>query len=41
MSRYIVSAIGGQKDSFVILGFVSFAAFIQIFASLLSDLMIV
>lgn len=41
MSRYIVSAIGGQKDSFVILGFVSFAAFIQIFASLISDLMIV
>ncbi|ATG97247.1 oligopeptide ABC transporter permease OppB [Mesoplasma lactucae] len=41
MSRYIVSAIGGQKDSFVILGFISFAAFIQIFASLISDLLVV
>lgn len=41
MGRYIVSAVSGQKDSFVILGYVSFAAFITIFSSLISDLLMV
>ncbi|ATZ18891.1 oligopeptide ABC transporter permease [Williamsoniiplasma somnilux] len=41
MARYIVAAIGGTKDSFVILGYVSFASFITIFSSLISDLFLV
>lgn len=41
MGRYIVSAVSGDKDSFVILGYVSFAAFITVFSSLVSDLLMV
>ncbi|WP_031543285.1 oligopeptide ABC transporter permease OppB [Mesoplasma photuris] len=41
MSPFIVKAISGEKDSFVILGYISFAAFIKIFATLISDLMMV
>lgn len=41
MGRYIVSAVSGNKDPFVILGYVSFASFITIFSSLFSDLMLV
>lgn len=41
MGRYIVSAVSGNKDPFVILGYVSFASFITIFSSLTSDLFLV
>ncbi|WP_026389661.1 oligopeptide ABC transporter permease OppB [[Acholeplasma] multilocale] len=41
MSPFIVKAISGEKDSFVILGYISFAAFVRIFATLVSDLMMV
>ncbi|ATZ16562.1 oligopeptide transport system permease protein [Entomoplasma freundtii] len=41
MGRYIVSAVSGDKDSFVILGYVSFAAFVTVFSSLISDLLMV
>ncbi|AUF83703.1 ABC transporter permease [Mesoplasma syrphidae] len=41
MSPFIVKAVSGTKDSFVILGFISFAAFVRIFASLVSDLTMV
>lgn len=41
MGRYIVSAVSGNKDPFVILGYVSFASFITIFSSLTSDLLLV
>ncbi|PPE05773.1 oligopeptide ABC transporter permease OppB [Williamsoniiplasma lucivorax] len=41
MGSFIVKSISGNKDSFVILGYVSFAAFVRIFGSLVSDLMMV
>lgn len=41
MGRYIVSAVSGNKDSFIILGYVSFAAFITVFSTLISDLIMV
>ncbi|ATZ17493.1 oligopeptide ABC transporter permease [Williamsoniiplasma luminosum] len=41
MGSFMVKAITGTKDSFMILGYVSFAAFVRIFGSLISDLSMV
>jgi oligopeptide transport system permease protein len=41
MSAIVVSATSGASDPYIILGYVSFTAFIQIFSSLLADLIVV
>jgi len=41
MSQVMVNASSGERDPYVILGYISFTAFIQIFSSLLGDLIIV
>jgi len=41
MSQVMVNASSGERDPYVILGYISFTAFIQIFSSLFGDLIIV
>jgi len=41
MSSVIVTATGGNADPYIILGYVAFTAFIEVFSSLLGDLIVV